>query len=273
MKTSLFIISFILSVSVFSETSIPTSDSNNSTNITQLGLTEFQYRIKLKNATSDLKTLFINDEENLKNIFPEFKIKDLVKKMKQIEIVIVNEDLTDKDDVNRTCLNFPNLSKIKCSLKELQKISDYEQSIFILILHEYLGLLGVEETSILNPQYTLGYSISNRITPYITEPSAYDLMIDKTILNQYENSIQQKIEYININRNWFGFQYRSTYPSDKDLIRKAVDNIRLTCEAKFLKIVFITSEVFDLKHGEFECGKGRPCLESEGNVVSRYICE
>ena len=100
-------------------------------------------------STVSLQTKIFFEKESigLKSIFPEFESKALIKKINETRMEFVNdEDLIDNNGVKRTCLNFPTLLKIKCSVSEFEKFSRTPKAVYVLVLHEYLDLLGVKET-------------------------------------------------------------------------------------------------------------------------------
>lgn len=131
---------------------------------------------QLESVALKLRSFFLKNEAALKPVFPEFDIKVLAKKIKMSDIRVVDEDkLIDKNGKDRTCLNFFNSSLIECKSSEIEQLLDQPTTVFVLVLHEYLGLIGVEETSPKNPTMIDGYKISKRIAPYVAKVSNYDL--------------------------------------------------------------------------------------------------
>ncbi|MGE3608454.1 MAG: hypothetical protein AB7I27_02610 [Bacteriovoracaceae bacterium] len=112
----------------------------------------------------------------LQKTFNEFDIQTLVNISKDVKIETSKEELIDKNGISRTCLNFRNENLIKCNEDKFEKISN-PASQFILIFHELLGLLGVEESSPLNEELLSSYKISEKLRPFVKKVSSYDLRI------------------------------------------------------------------------------------------------
>lgn len=175
MKHLLLMSALLLSINAFAKPSITDSDKGNGGSGSETLMVSSQ--VMIEDVAIKIKHFFIKNETKLSIIFPEFKVIDLVRKINETELEIVNNEfLIDKHDIKRTCLNFPNQAKINCSASLIEKISSNPQALFVLVLHEYLGLIGVEETSPKNAQMIDGYSISKRIAPYISKLSQYDLV-------------------------------------------------------------------------------------------------
>jgi hypothetical protein len=133
---------------------------------------------KLENVSLKLKHFFIKNESALKAQFPEVNIKTLISKMNSADIRAVDSNnLIDRHGVKRTCLNYADTSVIECSAAEIEKLDSQPSALFVLALHEHLGLVAVEETSPLNPRMIDGYSISKRIAPYVSQVNNYDLLL------------------------------------------------------------------------------------------------
>ncbi len=148
MKQLLFIGSLLLSLNAFSRSPTFESDEKSVDLVPKVEFLEYPYSIYIDETIDGLKIFFTNNKESIQNLYPEFKIEDLLEKIKQSKVLIVNEVLIDKNGMIRTCLNYPDLSVIKCSIKDLEPFFYYRESLFVILLHEFLGLTGVEENSI-----------------------------------------------------------------------------------------------------------------------------
>ncbi|MGE3609535.1 MAG: hypothetical protein AB7I27_08110 [Bacteriovoracaceae bacterium] len=152
------------------------------------------YQEQLETVSFKIRSFFLRNEERLSLVFPEFNIKSLIKTIKTTDLSVVNEAaLIDKYGKSRTCLNFSETSQIKCNYTELTPLLNQPTAIFVLMLHEYLGILGVEETSPLNASMIDGYSISKRLGAYVSKVSSYDLVINPV------EKIQRKVDLSNKN--------------------------------------------------------------------------
>lgn len=140
---------------------------------------------QLESVALKIRIFFLKNEVDLKSQFPEIDIQKLTQKIKNSDIRVVNEDkLIDKNGKNRTCLNFPDTSLIECSSSGIEPIFDQPSTLFVLVFHEYLGLIGVEETSSANSTIIAGYSISKRLAAYVTKVNDYDLVISKDAVQE-----------------------------------------------------------------------------------------
>jgi hypothetical protein len=164
MKFGLLLISMLMTVSAFS------SDKGNGGSGTESQLAGQQAQLEL--IGSKIRMFFLQNE-SMQDVFPEFEIKTLTKKIKITEIEIVNDDeLIDKHGKSRTCLNFPDQSLIRCKYSGIETLMNEPTALFVLMFHEYLGLIGAEETSPANPATIDGYSISKRLAPYINSQAS-----------------------------------------------------------------------------------------------------
>jgi hypothetical protein len=138
---------------------------------------------QLETVSLKIRTFFLKNEKELKKVFPEFNIQALVKTIKKSDIRIVDKKLTDKYGKDRTCLNFPQSALIECKQSEIQALIDHPSAFFVLVFHEYLGLIGAEETSPNDPLLINGYSISKKIAPFVSKVNEYNLVIDSNSLS------------------------------------------------------------------------------------------
>ena len=246
----------------------------------ELSFTDDQLGIMSNNLVKSLYLIFEKDQENLQSQFPEFKFMDLLKTMKDVKVEIVQETLIDKDGITRTCLNYPASLRIKCTSKELDKIKFHQQAYYLLILHEYLGIIGVEETSIDNLDYREGYSISSRFLIYFSAMRINELSFEKTsplnksnsIIKGLESSFQQDIISIINFRHHYGLPKLIPYASKRTLLKAALEVIKKKCDFNKRSISFIDGKVIDVKYERGDL-KGVPKLVTSGDVAVRYICD
>ena len=161
---------------------------------------------QLESVALKLKKFFIQNEQAMAQEFPEFAPQALVRSISGAELSVSNENLVDRYGVNRTCLNFPAEQKIECNYSEVKSLQDDPKALFVLVMHEYLGLMGVEETSPENPRMIDGYSISKRIAPYVTRVSEYDLFLNQSVnqklvehLEKFRSQLSDK-EFIKVKK-------------------------------------------------------------------------
>jgi hypothetical protein len=133
---------------------------------------------QLETIALKIKYFFDINKKSLRLVFTEFTSVELINTIENSKIIIVDHELIDKNGINRTCLNYPETNLIECKFSEIDKTINKPQALFVLIFHEILGLLRVEETSPTNPQLIDGYSISKRIAGYVTKVNDYDLIFE-----------------------------------------------------------------------------------------------
>lgn len=176
MKALLLLATLFLTMQAFAKSSLSESDKGNGGSGSETLMASSQ--IILEDVSLKIKHFFIKNKDQLSIMFPEFKVQDLIAKINETTLEVRSDDiLIDKHNIERTCLNFPKQMVIQCSALGLDKIASQPQALFVLVLHEYLGLLGVEETSPKDAQVISGYSISRRIAPYITKIGQYDILL------------------------------------------------------------------------------------------------
>lgn len=97
---------------------------------------------------------------------------DLIKKLR---LEVVEQTLIDRNGITRTCLNFPEAAYIQCNKERLNALGNDVPTQYVLVFHELLGLLGVEESSP-NEELIRSYSISSRLKAYVQKVSTYNLV-------------------------------------------------------------------------------------------------
>ena len=132
---------------------------------------------QFENVALKIKQFFVQNEDELAPQFKEVNIPNLISKIDSSRILVNDEALTDRHGKKRTCLNFAKENLIHCNATALKALNESPEALFVLAFHEYLGLLGVEETSPNDPTVVDGYSISKKIAPYVTLVNDYDLRL------------------------------------------------------------------------------------------------
>lgn len=122
-----------------------------------------------------LKRFFQNNIE-LEDIFYEFNRKELISAIQTTLIQVQDISLVDKNGVSRTCINKIHPKTIVCNL-DFKKLDKFPESKFVLLLHEYLGIIGIEETSPKNPSVYEGYKISGKLSAFVSKVANYDLSL------------------------------------------------------------------------------------------------
>ena len=153
---------------------------------------------QLETVSLKIKNFFLKNEVVLQEEFPEFSVQALIKKIKSSDIRVVDtNELLDKDGVSRTCLNYPESSIIECKSPGIEALLEQPSALFVLVFHEYLGLIGVEETSSNNANINDGYSLSKRIAPYVSKVNDYDLVINY-VSPQAKNKVYVRTAICNV---------------------------------------------------------------------------
>lgn len=134
---------------------------------------------ELVQVAQKIKRFFLKYPKTMKKVFPMVKTKELVEKINVMSIDVVDQKLVDRYGITRSCLNFRDSDLIQCNYTELEKFKKNPGAIFVLMLHEIFGLMGIEETSPLNATYIEGYKHSKAIYPYATKVEDWDLVMKK----------------------------------------------------------------------------------------------
>jgi hypothetical protein len=108
-----------------------------------------------------------------KSEFYDIKIENLFELKNQLNVVATTETLIDRCGIERTALNFPNENKILINEAKWEKLKEQEQTKFILVFHEMLGLIGEEAVC---GEDTNKYDISVRLLPFIQVVHSFELV-------------------------------------------------------------------------------------------------
>ena len=119
---------------------------------------------------------FFKKNPEAKNEFPEIDFNEFSKLIENAKYEITEDKLIDKNGQTRTCLNFSKELLIQCGLKELSLLDKDVPAQFVLVFHELLGLMEIEESSPTNVELSDSYIISQRLKKYVTKVDSYDLV-------------------------------------------------------------------------------------------------
>ena len=240
-----------------------------------------EYEQDFVDKKQDIEYFFKINELSLKSIFPEFKINKLIEKFKEAKIEFVsNEILIDEYGAIKTCLNFPAISLIKCSVSRFSQFDSTPRAIYILVLNQYLGLINVKEAPSGDDNFIDGYSISRRIFPHIVHNYGntyliYNSLSSKRIMSipGYENRLHVEVwPHRRVSNNWFIENYTSLYPTERRLIKKTLKQIdEDRCNKNTEKVIYKDVKAFDVFDSRISCNNDR-CPQIEAWVVVRYIC-
>ena len=276
MKNLLFIFIFIISANTYASTYQAKFAIGHGKieNFEDLKYLEDHFTKLIETRANEMYDYFKKDEKSLQAIFPEFKIKDLLIKIKNTHFEIVDEVLLDKDGVSRACLNFPKISKIKCRVEDLHETEKTPEIFFALMLHEYLGLMGIEETSIHSTRPNAGYSISSRIASRLTVLKGLDLVFKEPKTSELENSMYDKIlrlkfSYDDMNEQDF---LKFSEPIKSEItgssMSRAKNVVDSQCRELGKKVTFMDAQIISIAY----IPSNRDVLVTS-TLVIRYICD
>ena len=276
MKNLLFFIIFIITANTFAATYKAkfVLSQGKIENIEDLKYLENHFSKTIEARANEMYDFFKKDEKRLQPIFPEFKIKDLLKKMKSTDFEIVDEVLLDKDGVSRACLNFPKKSKIKCRVEDLHETEKIPEIFFALMLHEYLGLMGIEETSIYSDRPDAGYSISSRIASSLTVLKGHDLVLKSANLSELESTMYDQtltIDFIYDNlteQDFLKFSEHIKSEITNSSIERSKKTVNSECRNIGKKVTFMDSKITSI---DFIPNNKDVLVRS--TVKLRYICD
>ena len=150
---------------------------------------------------SDEIFFFFEENQEPRMTFPEINITEFLEIKNQLTIEAAAETLIDKNGVRRTCLNFPTEIKIQCNL-DFENLNDLPTAKYILVLHELLGLLGIEESNPNNPRLIQSYSISSRLNRYLSTVSTVKLGLNRSpcdLIEDFQDAEKCLEDYLRIN--------------------------------------------------------------------------
>lgn len=138
---------------------------------------------------------FFSNHNELDDYFFEFESKDIIETINQLlsndSITIVEDGNPRNDDESRTqiydkfnrprkAVNYPGRMEVEYDLEELIKISEDNTGLYLLNLHEVLGLMGVEE-KVEDLARSQKYTISSKLLPFLVHKKTFYLKYDRRI--------------------------------------------------------------------------------------------
>ncbi len=248
MKKFLILSILLISINVSAKPSMQDSDKGNggSSNEASLVLYEELY----KHVATKIKFFFINDQESLQQIFPEFMIDDLLANIDKTKIEVVTEKLFDDEGAEKGCLKKADTSTMICNKKWVILIYDNPKVFFISVLHDYLELMGLEKNISIYSNYATDFPISSRVEPYIKIGIHKDLLPYQKYLIPLKESMHMEIVSSEIGN--------VENMTDKELQDKAKKISKKRCKAEKKKLTYSDARLLDIKLG---------------TVLIRYICD
>lgn len=139
-------------------------------------VTLLQVQSNLNEISGKIFNFFLTQEE-AREAFPEINFDEFLALQNEITIIAVNQVLIDKNGMERTCLNFEESKLIQCNL-QFADLNSNVPAQFVLLFHEILGVLGIEESSPQNLNLIESYPISSRLNHFISIQREYVLRIN-----------------------------------------------------------------------------------------------
>jgi len=145
----------------------------------------------IRQTIQKIRKFFIKNKNKLADDFPEVPIDKLIKLIPVLKIKVTSEELFDKNNTPRTCLNFLQEKLIKCNITKIDAMINNPKVTFVFLAHEVFGILEVEESHPENEYLIDSYPISGRLAKYVTKVAEYDLVFKAAFhsfdLNSFEN--------------------------------------------------------------------------------------
>ncbi len=132
---------------------------------------------------------FLFTSERANKEFPEVmkKIDELSKRLKTLQIAVVDQEVYDRYNINRTAVNYSDENRIEYNLDKIAPytVNDEEgvitpkkqsEVLFVLNFHELLGLLNLEENDPSKGDFYMHYKTSGRLAQFVSLIAGYDLV-------------------------------------------------------------------------------------------------
>jgi len=152
-------------------------------------------RLEFLKKVANIQDFFKKYPEELKKEFSEIKdFENFTETLDEdrFELSIVDERLVDKYGIARTCVNYPEKRYIICDYQSLQKLHEDWSAYYVQVLHEFLGLQGIEKTTPTESLDIKGYKTSSKIAQYVSRSNEYVLQIkDEKQFDKKTNSNMQ----------------------------------------------------------------------------------
>ena len=245
MKNILLVCALFINTNAFARISMVDSDKGNGGSGPEVLYVVQQ--VMFEDTGLKIKNFFINNESELKNVFPEFEIKALINKINETQIEIVDGDLVDENGKSTPCLNYPTSSKVKCGLSYFTKLSNYPKKLIVRVMHEYLELM-VDEKRI---SIDADFLVSKKILSYLTQVGSETLLRDVvTDFNFGEDTMF--METLTVARG------KDSDLSEKKTTKLSQKIIKERCVNRKKKVIFSDVKILS---------------RAEGVVLLRYICD
>ena len=118
---------------------------------------------------------FYNQNPRAKDTFPQIDPDTFEQVTSELTFELSHKELFDKNNMKRSCLNFPDEVKIICNPIDKEKHENDTRVTFILLFHEILGLMGIEESTPENERVIQNYEVSRRLIKYFSKTQTYKL--------------------------------------------------------------------------------------------------
>lgn len=207
---------------------------------------------QVESVAMKIKHFFQQNEDQLQNKFPEFETSELASTIEEARIEVVSKgELIDKHGVSRTCLNYPSSMFIECDNEKLDEVSNDPKALFVLVMHEYLGLMGVEETSPANAKMVDGYEVSKRIGAYVTKVNDYDLSIKSSCNIGVESDLSPKAAAVLTSKGYNMISLEDVKRNDYFLSHKSgvtrTFPLGLFCHQDYVDVTLLKKGLIDIE--------------------------
>jgi hypothetical protein len=136
---------------------------------------------------------FFENNSKVKEQFPVVNFAELSTLASAVKIEITTDELYDKEGVNRTCLNFRSSHTIQCNRKKIAELSENVPTLFVLVFHELLSLMNVEESSSEHLELIENYKISQKLRQYVSKFESYDLVVRRNGNTRFDLEVNNDV--------------------------------------------------------------------------------
>lgn len=109
--------------------------------------------------------------------FAPLNVNKLLSVESKVSFEIVDYRPEDHEGTKRDCVNYDNYL-IRCYDQAVLSWQDRPATLFVMTLHELLGIKDLEVTSIYYDDFRNGYRYSGKVRGYVTRTSEYDLTLN-----------------------------------------------------------------------------------------------
>ena|GEM_PF-2595301 len=157
--------------------------------------------IDLLTIIKKIKTFLLTEQGQ--KYFPSVNEAQLAETISKTKIQVLNEDLRDAKGNLRSARNIrmDDQSFIQFSAKSLAEIGSDEASLYVLVFHEYLNLMGIELSQ--DASVSSVYPVSSKLIPFVGEIEK--IQVDLTDLDyDYRLICSAKLHVTTSKKNIFG---------------------------------------------------------------------